>query len=521
MGQNSVINSWRSADTSDYGNLGKVEKNKSTTSTLSFDNLLNTKLQSETEFKQPTKRNVEKNNTLIKSQRLAKPKALTAESASSKSESAKPAERGNKEIGEDNASLKKASKMDSSSESTSPKEVEAVQNEMGESDKVDSKPSEELIQNLEKMNEQLYQLLQSITALKENDGDVPKALTEGVAALEKLLNESKLVTLELKQENSLDQVQTNQLLSQLNTLKGELTVAMNQLKAAMSLKEVSGLDVGKKIETTMEAISDLSQKLLSKTTKGTEKISSFEKKLQEVMSSNTTATESEQTPKVGEETKTNPKVATGDVKNKVMAESAEDRGTHKNNEMPQKLAPTKVGTEQKVSSHLNVPETVAKMDASSIAFSKNEVNTLGKTSLQQSILDQIVNSPRLQVRQTEQGTLMTLKLNPEVLGNVEIKMEIVKNVFKAEIQVENMIVKGAIESNLADLKQALSEKGYQVDLVEVSVNDQGASQQQNQQRQSKDEGPFHYMSQLEEESDSEVVSMNSDLTSEGNINYLG
>lgn len=127
----------------------------------------------------------------------------------------------------------------------------------------------------------------------------------------------------------------------------------------------------------------------------------------------------------------------------------------------------------------------AKLESSSVAFGKVELtNQATKNSVQQNIMDQLINSPKMQFKQTEQGTMMTMKLNPEVLGNVEIKMEIIKGVLQAEIKVENMIVKGAIESSLIDLKNALSEKGYQVESLNVSVgkesqNGNGQPHQQN------------------------------------------
>jgi len=137
---------------------------------------------------------------------------------------------------------------------------------------------------------------------------------------------------------------------------------------------------------------------------------------------------------------------------------------------------------------VSLSDVNAKMNSASIAFSKTEVaNQTAKSTLQQNIMDQLINSPRMQIKQTEQGTMMTMKLNPEVLGNVEIKMEIVKGVLQAEINVENIIVKGAIEANLSDLKNALSDKGFQVESLNVSVgkdsqDNRGQQQQQQAER---------------------------------------
>lgn len=142
-----------------------------------------------------------------------------------------------------------------------------------------------------------------------------------------------------------------------------------------------------------------------------------------------------------------------------------------------------------VSESTNQVNFNAKLESSSVAFGKVELtNQATKNSVQQNIMDQLINSPKMQFKQTEQGTMMTMKLNPEVLGNVEIKMEIIKGVLQAEIKVENMIVKGAIESSLIDLKNALSEKGYQVESLNVSVGKEsqnGNSQPHQQNHESR------------------------------------
>ena len=71
---------------------------------------------------------------------------------------------------------------------------------------------------------------------------------------------------------------------------------------------------------------------------------------------------------------------------------------------------------------------------------------------------------------TDHGTSLLVKLQPEQLGNVELKLNIHKGIVLAEIKVENEIVKAAIESNLDDLKQSLSNKGYSVDQINVNVD---------------------------------------------------
>lgn len=90
--------------------------------------------------------------------------------------------------------------------------------------------------------------------------------------------------------------------------------------------------------------------------------------------------------------------------------------------------------------------------------------------MKQEIMTQIMDAIKGQIKLSDQGTSMIVKLQPEQLGNVELKLNIQKGVVLAELKVENEIVKAAIESNLDDLKQSLNNKGYAIDQISVSVD---------------------------------------------------
>lgn len=171
-----------------------------------------------------------------------------------------------------------------------------------------------------------------------------------------------------------------------------------------------------------------------------------------------------------------------------------------------------------VTQSVNGNEFQAKLESAAIAFnSKSEAVVPSKMSLQSLIMDQLTNVSKMQVRTTEAGTFMSMKLNPEVLGNVEIKLEIVKNVLQAEINVENMIVKGALESNLSDLKNALSDKGYQVEQINVSVGDKQSDNNGKQQEQRQQTAKW----QLDELDDKEIRQIRLKDLTEATLSYLG
>ena len=90
--------------------------------------------------------------------------------------------------------------------------------------------------------------------------------------------------------------------------------------------------------------------------------------------------------------------------------------------------------------------------------------------LRADVFNQILEAVKGQIRLSEHGTAMVVKLQPEQLGNVELKLNIHKGAVLAEIKVENEIVKATIESNLDNLKQSLSDKGYEVSQINVQVD---------------------------------------------------
>lgn len=65
---------------------------------------------------------------------------------------------------------------------------------------------------------------------------------------------------------------------------------------------------------------------------------------------------------------------------------------------------------------------------------------------------------------------MKLRLSPDDLGEVEVKISIENSIMKAEFLVENEKVKEMLESRFADLKTALSEKGIETSGINVNIS---------------------------------------------------
>lgn len=105
--------------------------------------------------------------------------------------------------------------------------------------------------------------------------------------------------------------------------------------------------------------------------------------------------------------------------------------------------------------------------------------------LKQEVFSQLMDAIKGHIKLSDHGTAMIVKLQPEQLGNVELKLNLQKGIVLAEIKVENEIVKAAIESNLDDLKQSLNSKGYTIDQLSVHVDSGKKNRQETYQPQSR------------------------------------
>lgn len=123
------------------------------------------------------------------------------------------------------------------------------------------------------------------------------------------------------------------------------------------------------------------------------------------------------------------------------------------------------------------------------------------------IVNQVFNLVKGPIQINESGTMLKMKLQPEELGNVQLKLSLQKGVVLAELKVENELVKAAVESNLDQLKQNLSNRGFQVSQVSVAVDlnnkDQTASNFSQQQHQ-QNNGKKHYFDGVEDVSDDKI-----------------
>lgn len=98
----------------------------------------------------------------------------------------------------------------------------------------------------------------------------------------------------------------------------------------------------------------------------------------------------------------------------------------------------------------------------------------------EAIVEQVQNGIKMHFN--TQLKEMKIKLQPEELGEVEVKLRIENNIMKAEFIVENQQVKEALESKFDTLKNNLSAKGFQGSEIDVYVSTGDRSKKETQEK---------------------------------------
>ncbi|SHE94862.1 hook-length control protein FliK [Caldanaerobius fijiensis DSM 17918] len=88
----------------------------------------------------------------------------------------------------------------------------------------------------------------------------------------------------------------------------------------------------------------------------------------------------------------------------------------------------------------------------------------------QDVISQIVNGARVSIDMGASKYSADIKLKPDYLGNISLKIEIDKGVMIAKFEVQNYQVKQIIESNLVQLRDALQSQGINVQNINVTVD---------------------------------------------------
>lgn len=143
------------------------------------------------------------------------------------------------------------------------------------------------------------------------------------------------------------------------------------------------------------------------------------------------------------------------------------------------------------------------------------------------VMQQVDQALHASFRILESGHTVKVKLYPERLGELELKLHVEKGSVQAEIKVENQTVKAALESGMADLKQSLSNKGYEAEKIHVNVSSddhESGKQQQffNGQSSRREKGNRSYKESNERvEIEDPLRELQEEVLQESLIDYYG
>ncbi len=86
----------------------------------------------------------------------------------------------------------------------------------------------------------------------------------------------------------------------------------------------------------------------------------------------------------------------------------------------------------------------------------------------QETFEQIVDQARLNLKNRQEGT-MEIKLRPEYLGGLRMRVALEEGQLRAHFQVENHLARDILENNMGNLRDSLSREGFTFDDVDVNV----------------------------------------------------
>jgi len=96
------------------------------------------------------------------------------------------------------------------------------------------------------------------------------------------------------------------------------------------------------------------------------------------------------------------------------------------------------------------------------------------------VFRQIVDQARMSLKNREEGT-MEIKLRPEYLGGLRMRVVLEDGQLRAHFQVENHLARDILENNLTNLRDNLSREGFTFDDVDVNVQKEGTQDPQQEQ----------------------------------------
>lgn len=152
-----------------------------------------------------------------------------------------------------------------------------------------------------------------------------------------------------------------------------------------------------------------------------------------------------------------------------LKDSKSDKNTENKDQNKQSVIDTKSDIESFTKNEVSETQkaTVEEI-VQNIEKNQNQVKTFLKTE----VFEQVKMNIAKQSIKAGDHSEMIIKLKPEELGKVELKIEVHKDEVIAKFNVASQMVKEAIESNLSDLRNTLKDKGFDVMSFSVDVGNE-------------------------------------------------
>lgn len=343
----------------------------------------------------------------------------------------------------------------------------------------DEKPVEKQSDTMEIPIENLAQALQSLLTLLQNQEAVDgEQKPEYISLLENLVSLEEINQLVLKEPTILQGMSFSETKEQLDALLQELTTHIDSGLRIEDLKVAAGEDDSWKdmLLTAQQMVEKL------KTT-----LQEEQGQIEEVEAP--VVNSKEVLPQIKEGNPIEVETAEAEVaifknnETSILQNVSEETGKEKNGK-------DKKNDEQSITLQISKVENSSTgiKEIHSIPFSEMELvnlNAKEDISLNQAaivkptfahITEQIL--PKAEILISEERSEMLIQLKPDNLGKLVMKLEVERGIVIAKFMAESHMVKEILESNMNTLKDALQQKGLDVQELNVFVGEQGNFQQQ-------------------------------------------
>lgn len=462
----------------------------SSTEKTSFDNALsearrNTSLKStEKQASEPVKQEPVKEN---KAEKLAKVMSNNKTASEKLEDKSTEVAKENQKVSEEQkaAETKATETQDTEVKETAADTADAkVEESNGEVKLEQDTPLTELVKSAQQLLQQLIQLMNGTDNNKAAQEDI-KQVEATIQAISQKLEQIIAQSADVK-ENKTDEVA-----AVLKDLKVELKELVKQLKTQTADTQTIVIDKPS-LQQTVNTIKQLINKmnevkpiLQQKLTKPEVMTENAELKVEPEAKQSKDISKAKNTTELVKTPSENVKL---DAAAEANAKESTDKDSKENDKESKYQANTKEAPKHQIAVDKHKPEGFKiinmvpndKADAQinlkelNLNMKKEQMVTINKSD----ILNQVIKKADIIVH--EGHSEMVMKLEPESLGKLNLKIIVEKGLVTAKFIAESQQVKEVLESSFNQLKDALQEKGISVQNFSVSVGQQASDSSSNQ-----------------------------------------